>query len=483
MDNCQDRPTFFPEALWKALMNLPALRYMKAPVNTEAELYEKYPVGNEKGTFAFVHNDNTFYTYHPRGWHRGEWKPISADSVSSFFEIDAEFLNEGDILVYDSNKKKFVVKSGNVWNKLLGDLKDSFSQVTKFLNQVDEIPTQESDSGIYFVHKDENDIEFRALYIVLGKKAIKIFSNSDYYNKESVESMLEDERYYTDAQIQRLEENMTNLGIRKTYPSYAAMQADVANPIGDDGQAIRGGELVMVVNLEDSSKDGVYRYKIVNSTKSWEYASGIGIVGELNAKADIRLTDNRYVIYTDNSGNRIPLGYIPDTIINEIFTVTRTRITITSYTVGAITKSGAVSTDANYKRTSVVSAGGMLSIRQGFRHFYSGTIDNSQYAGVAYFDANLAFIGYECGEVKTYDNYELSIPANAKYIATCANNADPYVSFGEFIGKLTDTNNKIISINDFIEFVSPYLIKLYKSDYCFCDRSINKEWYNQFYFY
>lgn len=190
MSNCQDnRPTFLPEAVWKALMNLPALRYMKAPVDTVAQLYEKYPIGNEKGTFAFVHNDNTFYTYHPRGWHRGEWKPI-AGGMESFFEIDAEFLKEGDILVYDSNKKKFVVKSGNVWNKLIGDLKDTFSQVTKFLNQTDEVPTDESDSGVYFVHKDENDIEFRALYIVLGKKSIKIFNSSDYRTKDYVDTEL-----------------------------------------------------------------------------------------------------------------------------------------------------------------------------------------------------------------------------------------------------------------------------------------------------
>lgn len=187
MSDCQDRPTLFPEALWKALMNLPALRYMKAPVDTVAELYEKYRIGNEKGTFAFVHNDNTFYTYHPRGWSRGEWKPISADGVSTFFEIDAEFLKDGDILVYDSNKKKFVVKSGNVWNNLLGELKGKFSQVSKFLNQTDSIPNEESTSGVYFIHNDK----LRALYLVLGQKVIKIFNSSDYKTKEEIDEALD----------------------------------------------------------------------------------------------------------------------------------------------------------------------------------------------------------------------------------------------------------------------------------------------------
>lgn len=198
MDNCQDKPTLFPEALWKALMNLPALRYMKAPVDTVAQLYEKYPIGNEKGTFAFVHNENTFYTYHPRGWSRGEWKPISADGVSTFFEIDAEFLKDGDILVYDSNKKKFVVKSGNVWNNLL-DKTISFFQVSKFLNEVDEIPTLDSEFGVYFIHKDESvesiTIEHRALYLVLntilGKKIIKIWNSSDYYTAKDTQEKLD----------------------------------------------------------------------------------------------------------------------------------------------------------------------------------------------------------------------------------------------------------------------------------------------------
>lgn len=239
MSNCQDnRPTFLPEAVWKALMNLPALRYMKAPVDTVAQLYEKYPIGNEKGTFAFVHDKNTFYTYHPRGWHRGEWKPISADSVSSFFEIDAEFLKEGDILVYDSNKKKFVVKSGNVWNKLLGDLKDTYSQVTKFLNQTDEVPTNESDSGVYFVHNDE----YRALYIVLGKKAVKIFNSSDYRTKEEVDTELAKKSNQT--QVDDIAASVDTLAVTKAEKSVvdALMNGIIKQPAVDTYNDTSGGK-------------------------------------------------------------------------------------------------------------------------------------------------------------------------------------------------------------------------------------------------
>lgn len=242
MSNCQDKPTLLPESLWKALMNLPALRYMKAPVNTEAELYEKYPIGNEKGTFAFVHNDNTFYTYHPSGRNRGKWKPISADGVSSFFEIDAEFLKEGDILVYDCKKEKFVVKSGNVWNRLLGDLKDSFVQVTKFLNQVDEVPTDESDSGVYFVHKDENNIEFRALYIVLGKKAIKIYQSSDYYTANEVKAKLDKKANQT--QVDDIAASVDVLAVTKAEKSVvdALLNGIIKQPSVDTYNDTSGGK-------------------------------------------------------------------------------------------------------------------------------------------------------------------------------------------------------------------------------------------------
>lgn len=197
MDNCQDRPTFFPEAVWKALMNFPALRYMKAPVDRVEHLYRDYPSGNEKGAFAFVHDENTFYTYHPRGWNRGKWKPI-AGGLESFFEIDAEFLKEGDILVYDSNKKRFVVKSGNVWNNLL-DKASSIIQTNRFLNEVKDIPTIDSDAGVYFVHENEEAengvIEFRALYVVIdtlvAKKVVKIWNSKNYYTATETQSKLD----------------------------------------------------------------------------------------------------------------------------------------------------------------------------------------------------------------------------------------------------------------------------------------------------
>lgn len=161
-------------------------------------------------------------------------------------------------------------------------LLDFISDKLKVLHKSGSIPTKDSKEGFHFVSMGTR----KGISVVSKGVVHEIFNTDTYYQRDSVDSMLEDERYYVDAQVQRIEENMSNLGIRKTYPSYAAMQADVNKPIGDNGEAIRGGELVMVVNLDDSSKDGVYRYKIVNSAKSWEYSSGIGIVGELNQKTN-----------------------------------------------------------------------------------------------------------------------------------------------------------------------------------------------------
>lgn len=49
----------------EALMEIPAFRYMKAPVDTVTDLYEKYPTGNERNTFAFVLEEQNFFFYVP----------------------------------------------------------------------------------------------------------------------------------------------------------------------------------------------------------------------------------------------------------------------------------------------------------------------------------------------------------------------------------------------------------------------------------
>lgn len=52
-----------------------------------------------------------------------------------------------------------------------------------------------------------------------------------------------------------------NLTIRKTYPSVAAMQADVNNPIGNDGKYLKYGEIVSVHNEDNPEEDAIYSWE------------------------------------------------------------------------------------------------------------------------------------------------------------------------------------------------------------------------------
>ncbi|NDV77843.1 hypothetical protein [Dysgonomonas sp. 511] len=169
MNNCQNNTiSSLPSDFWKALMLLPAFRYMKAPVDTVVQLYEKYPDGNEKYTFAFVHDENTFYTYHPGIEDRGNWKPIKGDSLNSFFEIlTSDLMREGDILVWNEQKQRFVVgamnlgilKTYDTYDLMYADKESPIADNGRFIlnGQLVSVisDTDESKNGIYaYVVKD-----------------------------------------------------------------------------------------------------------------------------------------------------------------------------------------------------------------------------------------------------------------------------------------------------------------------------------------
>jgi hypothetical protein len=54
------------------------------------------------------------------------------------------------------------------------------------------------------------------------------------------------------------------LNIRKTYASVAAMNADAASHIADDGTTIKVGETVSVHNTTDPTEDGIYSLRITS---------------------------------------------------------------------------------------------------------------------------------------------------------------------------------------------------------------------------
>lgn len=66
--------------------------------------------------------------------------------------------------------------------------------------------------------------------------------------------------------------NAVGLGIRKTYATTAAMQADATAPVGNDGKPIRFGQLVSVYdpnNREEADNGGIYAFQ----KPGWELAT------------------------------------------------------------------------------------------------------------------------------------------------------------------------------------------------------------------
>lgn len=89
---------------------------------------------------------------------------------------------------------------------------------------------------------------------------------------------------------QSTELNMSNLSLRKIYASVAAMNADVAAPVGDDGEKVLKGQLV-VISAAGADMGKVYRY----SGSAWEY---VGQIGDLSQKADETTLENSIALIT-----------------------------------------------------------------------------------------------------------------------------------------------------------------------------------------
>jgi hypothetical protein len=68
------------------LKNIPGFRYMKEPLDSVSQLYEKYPDGVERGTFVFVLEKNLFYTFR-----NGRWDPIAVEA--DIYDAIVELIN------------------------------------------------------------------------------------------------------------------------------------------------------------------------------------------------------------------------------------------------------------------------------------------------------------------------------------------------------------------------------------------------------
>ena len=83
-----------------------------------------------------------------------------------------------------------------------------------------------------------------------------------------------------------MERNSKSIGIRKTYPSVAAMLADGEEPIGSNGKPLLFGQLVAICDVNNSSnaENGfIYAYQN-NSDNPWLLVGNINNVNEVEAE-------------------------------------------------------------------------------------------------------------------------------------------------------------------------------------------------------
>lgn len=101
-----------PAELWHFLGTIPGIRYMKEPVDTVQDLYDKYKNKAERGSFAYVIDKNTFYAW---DFDNKKWIPID-NAFSLLFEMNlTELMENGDTLVWDNTKQKFIVVNLMLW--------------------------------------------------------------------------------------------------------------------------------------------------------------------------------------------------------------------------------------------------------------------------------------------------------------------------------------------------------------------------------
>lgn len=127
--------------------------------------------------------------------------------------------------------------------------------------------------------------------------------------------------------ISMLEQNLQALGIRKTYATESAMNADTA-PVGDNGMPIRFGQLVTV-----SANGNIYKY---DGDGSWGYVATLASDTVALDHLDAMVTDNAGVLaamkdtrrYVVMSGEFVvgELHFLGDTMYHGVMQVFTTNL-------------------------------------------------------------------------------------------------------------------------------------------------------------
>lgn len=131
----------------------------------------------------------------------------------------------------------------------------------------DTVPIQSNDANEAYiagvaqnrstVFKYFADVNGNPITVTTGEMEAKLVIltwNKQYWTKQEISanivSQAENAYYYY------------SLAIRKTYDSKAEMDADVENPVGNDGRPLKRGELVSIHNEDNNSEDAIYSYEL-----------------------------------------------------------------------------------------------------------------------------------------------------------------------------------------------------------------------------
>lgn len=219
--------------------------------------------------------------------------------------------------------------------------------------------------------------------------------------------------------------NMSNLSIRKIYSTISAMNADVSEPLGSDGEPILEGQLVAV-----SSSSEIYRY----NDEDWELLGTIGdlgmyytqseidvITGSLEQSADASMAATVLVSNSAHNyrGHAEPNTEPVNTLINDVFIANKdgdySHFSLAGVKMGQIlkyTSQGWVILDTNLQGVIVLSqalASRLTKMSDDTLQFNGFVYPNSSlYKGIEPPDPSVSSYAYIAVEDGDYDDFSLT---------------------------------------------------------------------------
>lgn len=115
--------------------------------------------------------------------------------------------------------------------------------------------------------------------------------------------------------------------------------------------------------------------------------------------------------------------------VNALFSLASYSAKTAGFAVGGITTAGTTVDTSNWRRTSVTNTSAMFQVATGEALVFTGeiVINSPAFVGVAYYDENLSFLGYQCDAIGVYNRFRLTLPEGTLYIGSCSYVSDPII--------------------------------------------------------